>query len=158
MSISFYLVRIFGEPLLEKLVDQHHLHHFNHIFKKKGLLAAFISFAVPLFPNDTVALILGFTNIPFLTFLFILILGSIPRALIVVSIGGDLFTGFTIRTLILIIIGALFVLSAIFREKLKLIFFKELRELEEESKVMEEEAELIEKKLMRTKKKKYLKN
>jgi len=144
MSISFYVVRIFGEPVLEKLVDQHHLRHFNHVFKKNGLKAVFISFAVPLFPNDIVALILGFTNMPFLTFLFLLILGSIPRALIVVSIGEDLFTGLTIRTIILIVIGTIFVLSAIFREKLKLIFFKELRELENEAKTVERDVEIIE--------------
>ena len=61
-TIAFYLVRFYGKPLLEKLVDKHHINHFNHIFKKRGSIAALISYAIPLFPSDTVNLILGFTR------------------------------------------------------------------------------------------------
>jgi uncharacterized membrane protein YdjX (TVP38/TMEM64 family) len=30
-TIGFYLIRFFGKPLLEKMVDRHHLIHFNHL-------------------------------------------------------------------------------------------------------------------------------
>ena len=154
-SIAFYLVRIYGKPLLEKLVDKHHINHFNHIFKKRGSVAALISYAIPLFPSDTINLILGLTRMKYLAFLFLVIIGHIPRYLIVNSLGEDLYTGFTIKTLIMIIAGIIFVLIAAFRERIKKIIFKELRELEDEVEYVEEEVGLIKpKKRVRKKKRK----
>tara|TARA_Y100000310_G_scaffold343816_1_gene453268 strand:+ start:1829 stop:2524 length:696 start_codon:yes stop_codon:yes gene_type:complete len=129
-TISFYLVRFYGQPLLEKLIDKHHLEHFQHIFKKRGATAAFISYVIPIFPSDCVSLFLGLTKMKYRTFLFIVILGHIPRFLIINSLGDDLLSGFSWITLIVILAALLLILIAIFREKLKLIFFKELQELE----------------------------
>jgi len=143
-TIAFYLVRFYGKPLLEKLVDKHHIDHFNHIFKKRGSIAALISYAIPLFPSDTINLILGLTRMKYLTFLFLVIIGHIPRYLIVNSLGEDLYAGFTIKTLIMIIAAIIFVLIAAFRERIKKIIFKELRELEDEAIYVGEKLGIIE--------------
>ena len=143
-TIAFYLVRIYGKPFLEKLVDKHHINHFNHIFQKRGSIAALISYAIPLFPSDTVNLILGLTRMKYLTFLFLVIIGHIPRYLIVNSLGEDLYTGFTIKTLLALILGAIFILIAIFRKSIQRFMFKELRELEDEAKYVGEKLGLME--------------
>jgi uncharacterized membrane protein YdjX (TVP38/TMEM64 family) len=131
-SIAFFIIKKYGKPLLVKLVDKHHIQHFNKIFKSKGNLAALISFAIPLFPSDAVAMLLGLTKMRYHTFLFITIIGHIPRYLILNSLGEDLLVGFSIKTVIMLLAGLVFVLIAAYREKLKKLFFKELREVERE--------------------------
>ena len=129
-TISFYLVRFYGRPLLEKLIDKHHLEHFQHIFKKRGPTAAFISYVVPIFPSDCVSLFLGFTKMKYKTFLLLVIIGHIPRFLIINSLGEDLLSGFSWTTAIAILAALVLILIAIFRERMKMIFFKDLKELE----------------------------
>ncbi len=131
-TIQFCLSRYLGESFLHKLVHEHHIHHFLHLFKKRGLSAAIISYAIPLFPSDSLNLILGLSGIPFLTYLFVLIVGSIPRYLIVNALGEDLHLGFSSRTIILLALAVIFVLITLFRERLKKVLFKELRTLEKE--------------------------
>ena len=129
-SISFYLARYYGLPLINKIVDKHHIIHFNHVFKKRGESAALISFALPLFPNDVLTFLLGLTSISFLRFMLILTLGHIPRYFIVTILGNDLFTGITIRTILVLLLAGIFILISIFREKIKLLVFKELKKFE----------------------------
>jgi uncharacterized membrane protein YdjX (TVP38/TMEM64 family) len=131
-SLSFYLVRHFGTPLLEKLVDKKHIIHFNHIMKKRGKIAVLISYVVPLFPSDAVGLMLGLSKIKYRHFIGLLILGHIPRYLIINSLGQDLFSGFTLRTIIVLLFAATLLLVAIFRKWLKRKFFKELHAVERE--------------------------
>jgi uncharacterized membrane protein YdjX (TVP38/TMEM64 family) len=141
--LSFSLVRYFGKPLLEKMVDAHHIAIFNHLFKKRGKLFAFISYIIPIFPSDVIGPILGLTRMSYSLFLPIVVGGHIPRILLITSFGNDLQSGFTWKTLILLILCLVFVLIAIFREPLKKFMFKELREIETEAKVVEKEVENI---------------
>ena len=143
-SIAFLLIRKFGRPLLEILVDQKHITSFNKIFQKRGPLAAFISFAIPLFPSDAVSMILGLTRIKYRVFFTILMVAHVPRYLILNSLGEDLYTGFSLKTLLALILGALFILIAIFRKQIKRFMFKELKELEDEAEYVGEKLGLIE--------------
>lgn len=138
-TISFCLVRKYGRPLLEKLVDKHHIKHFNHLFKRRGIIIAFISYALPIFPSDSICLVLGMSQIKYKTFFLVTLAGLIPRLLIVNSLGEDLYQGFTWKTLILIILAIILVLTALFRERIKKFFFKELKEIEKEAEKVEEE-------------------
>src|SRR3989338_4769078 len=132
-SISFFLIRRFGKPLLEKMVDSVHIAHFNHLLAKRGPMIALISYAVPLFPTDAVHLILGLTKIRYVTFLGILIVGHIPRFFIMNTLGNDLHAGFTLRTAFILVGAFVFVFVAIFRKQIKHILFKELRFVEVEA-------------------------
>lgn len=140
-AISFYMVRKLGEPVLEMLMDKRHLDHFSHLFKKRGVSIALISYIVPIFPADIVGLLMGLTKIRFHTFLAVVIVGSIPRSYVLNALGSDLYTGFTTKTLFLVTLVAVCVVMAIFREWLKKLMFKELRELEHEARTMEREVE-----------------
>ena len=143
-SISFWLVRKYGQPLLKKLVDHHHIEHFNHIFKKRGWIVAFISYVVPIFPSDGISALLGFTKMRYRTFLLLVIAGHIPRFLIINSLGEDLFSGFSMKTIIVLILTSILILIAVFREPIKRFFFKELKTLKKDIKIVEEDIEYIE--------------
>jgi len=138
-SIAFLLTRKYGKPMLEKLVDKHHILQFNHVFKKRGSSAAFISYAIPTFPSDAISLMLGLTKMSFHTFLLLYFIAHIPRYMIINSIGSDLFHGFSATTFVVVILGAGLILVALFREQLKKVFFKELHEVEKEVKKLEKE-------------------
>ncbi len=140
-AISFYMVRKLGEPVLEMLMDKRHLDHFSHLFKKRGVSIALISYIVPIFPADIVGLLMGLTKIRFHTFLMVVIVGSIPRSFVLNELGSDLYTGLTVKTFLLVGLVVIFVVMAIFREKLKKLMFKELRELEHEAVKVEKEVE-----------------
>ena len=157
-SIAFYLVRYYGEPLLEKVVSKHHIHHFIHIFKKRGINGAILAYAIPVFPSDSINFILGLSRIRYHTFLLVVIIGSIPRYVLITALGQELLTGFTLKTIIVPILTAIYLLIAVFREKIKKIIFKELRfaehEMEKELMWVEEEVGMRKKKSTKRKLKK----
>jgi uncharacterized membrane protein YdjX (TVP38/TMEM64 family) len=139
-SISFLLVKHFGRPLLEKLTEGHHINHFNKVFKKRGLAAVLISYAIPIFPSDAVSAMLGLTKTSYRTFLILATIGHIPRVLLINSLGDDFLSGFSVKTVIIIVLCVLFVIIAAFREKLKTFFFKELHVLEKDIKKLEQQS------------------
>ncbi len=140
-SISFFLVRKLGRPLLERMVEKHHIVHFNHILKKRGLPAIFLAFMIPIFPSDTLYLLLGLTRISYLVFLFMIVIGSIPRIFLINSLGSDLYTGISVSSIWIIVGSAILMLVAIFRERIKRLLFKELREVEHD---VEHEVDILE--------------
>ena len=143
-SISFWLVRAYGRPLLEKLVDRHHIEHFNHLFKKRGWIIVFISYVVPIFPSDCVSALLGFTKMRYRMFVLLVIAGHIPRFLIVNSLGEDLLIGFSLKTALVLVLSLALILIAVFREPIKKFFFKELKVLKKDIKIVKEDVEYIE--------------
>ncbi len=136
-TVSFLLIRQFGRPLLERMVSEHHIIHFNHLFKKYGLTLALISYAIPIFPSDAVSALLGLTRTNLRTFILIVTLGHIPRFLIINSIGNDLFTGFTLKTALILGFATIFTLVALFREPIKHFLFKELKQVKKIEKTIE---------------------
>ena len=52
-STAFFFIGRFGrKSLIKKMVDEHHLKHFDVVFRKRGPSAALISYAIPIFPAD----------------------------------------------------------------------------------------------------------
>lgn len=131
-TILFFLARTYGRSLVEQIVDKHHIVHFNHVFKKRGEAAALLSFAIPVFPNDAVIFLLGLTKMKYRTFILLVLIGHIPRYLLITFFGNDLFAGFTLQTGLILVIGVAFILIALFREKIKRFLFKELKTLEKD--------------------------
>jgi len=136
-TFAFYITRLGGKPLLKRWADPRQIKHFDTIFKKRGPTAALISYAIPIFPTDAVSLFLGLTNLKYKLFFFLVLLGHIPRLLIIILLGSDLYTGFSMRTLIVLVAATIFILIAIFREKIKKIFFAELRIFQKEVGIIE---------------------
>ncbi len=115
-TIAFYIIRFAGRPLLYKLAKRSVVKRFNDFFKKKGLIAALISYAVPIFPSDVVSLFMGLTRVSYPVFLFLVIVGHIPRLFLINYLGSDLYTGITLQTTAAFFLAVLFVLAIFFRE------------------------------------------
>jgi len=128
--IYFSVGRLGGRKLIEKLVDQHHLKHFDRVFKKRGISVALISYSIPVFPADTMSVLLGLTRISYLSFLLIVIVGYLPRLLIINVLGSNLLAGLTLQNVFALILAVLLLSIAFFREKIKKFFFREIKELE----------------------------
>lgn len=128
--VSFYITRKSGRPLLEKLVDEHHLRHFDAVLKKRGTAAILIAYALPIFPSDTVSLIMGVTKMPMRKFIWLVFLGHIPRIAILISLGADVQQGFSPITIIVIIGAVIFLVIALLRERIKRWIFKEIHLIE----------------------------
>lgn len=156
-TVSFFLARKLGKDFLLKMVHEHHFRHFLHIFKRRGMPSAIVSYAIPVFPSDSVSLILGFAGIKFTAFLLAVTVGHIPRYLLLSALGDDFHTGFSLAVTAAIVLAALaFILITLFREKVKRLLFREIRELEHEAKVLEKgaekEARVIEKDVLKEEK------
>jgi uncharacterized membrane protein YdjX (TVP38/TMEM64 family) len=147
-TIAFFLVRRYGKPLLEKMIDKHHLDHLNHIFKKRGKWAALISFAIPVFPSDVMSSFLGLTNLGYFTYLFFVVVGHIPRYYIINKFAFELTLGISPTLIVVVVLGLALLLVAIFRERVKRIVFKEIKDIEKSvsriERVVIEDVKLIE--------------
>jgi len=113
-TITFLLVRRFGRPLLEQIASEEHIEHFDDLFKRKGKIAAFISYAIPLFPSDALTLVLGLTEIRYRTFIILLIIGHIPRYLIINALGENFLIGFNLKTILALLLAILIIFLVIF--------------------------------------------
>jgi len=117
--IAFRLSNALGGKWVTKVVDQQQLSHFQSVFKKRGIAAALISYSIPLFPSDTLSLLLGMMPITKREFLFVALIGHIPRVLIVNSFGSSLHNGFTFQTVVVWALAGMFLGIALWRKKIK---------------------------------------
>lgn len=129
-SLSFLLGRIYGKPLVKRLVDEHHLSHLYLVFKKRGKLAIIISYIIPIFPSDVVSLFLGLAPLSYKEFIALLIFTHIPRIFIIIYPGNSIVAGFTPEIIIITLIALLLILISLFREHIKKVVFTELRAIE----------------------------
>src|SRR3989344_7222136 len=138
-AVSFYLVRKLGKPFLERFVEKKQINHFTSIFQKRGTWTIAISYALPVFPADEISFILGLTKIKFRTFMIFCIIGTLPRSLILNYFGRNITTGLSLENILLLVVSLAIMLVYIFREKMKIFFFKEIREIEKEAGTVEKE-------------------
>ena len=130
-TVAFYLIRFAGRPLLYKLAEKKSVKKLDEFFKQKGLIAALISYSVPIFPSDVVSLFMGLTKVSYPVFLFLVIVGHIPRLFMINYLGSDLYNGITLRTTAAFLLAILFVLSVYFREDILRAFATKARESRE---------------------------
>ena len=87
--IAFFLARLFGEPLLEKVVKKEIFNKFDNFMEHKGLTVSFLLFLIPGFPKDYLCYIMGVSRIPTLTFIIISTIGRFFGTMML-SITGDI--------------------------------------------------------------------
>lgn len=75
--IAFYLARIFGEPLVEKVIPGEFLQKYDRFLQKRGLMVAFIFFVVPGFPKDALCYVLGLSHLRITPFIIVCVAGRI---------------------------------------------------------------------------------
>ncbi len=87
-AIAFGLAKLFGRPLVVRLVGEATVTKYVDAFAKKSTFLLAAMFLIPFFPDDALCLIAGLTAIRWLPFLIIVILTR-PPGLVVSTLVGS---------------------------------------------------------------------
>ena len=118
--IAFYLGRKFGRKILKHVVKDETIQKYDKVFDK-GKILLFLMYFLPLFPDDELSYLAGFSSMSPKAYIPIMMLGHIGGSLGLAFLGSGLsykdplFIGLSVIT---IIAGILF---AIFYQKFKLL-------------------------------------
>ena len=110
-AIAFYLGRKFGRRIVKRAVKEETLKKYDHLFEK-GKLILFLMYFLPLFPDDELSYLAGFSSMKAKVFIPIMMIGHIGGSLSLAYIGSGLsykdplFIGISLVTLLA---GILFV-------------------------------------------------
>lgn len=91
--LAFELTRLFGPPLVKRVVKQEAMERFDHFVTNRGLTIAFVMFLIPGFPKDSLCYLLGLTHLRRLDFLLMNLFGRLPGTLILTMEGVAIGTG-----------------------------------------------------------------
>lgn len=85
--LAVWLVRRWGRPLVERLVDPQNLARIDRLSRRLGVPLLFLVFLVPFLPDDAILLIAGLTEMPTTVILLATLLGRLPGLLVSAFIG-----------------------------------------------------------------------
>ena len=112
-AVCFYIARILGRDVAEKLTSKAGLKQIDEFFERQGKMSILIARLLPFMSFDIVSYAAGLTSISFGSFLFATGIGQLP-ATIIYSYVGSMLTGgaklFVTGLLLLFAISALIVL------------------------------------------------
>ena len=122
-AVCFYIARILGRDVAEKLTSRRGLKQIDEFFEKHGRMSILIARLLPFISVDIVSYAAGLTSISFWSFFVATGIGQLP-ATIIYSYVGSMLTGgaklFVTGLLLLFAISALIVLfKQIYNEKQK---------------------------------------
>lgn len=122
-ALCFYISRVYGRNVAEKLTSKFALDEIDGFFKKYGKYAILIARLLPFMSFDIVSYAAGLTSMSFWSFFWATGLGQLP-ATIVYSYAGEMLTGgtrtFVTGLLILFAVSTLgFLIKKIWDEKKK---------------------------------------
>ena len=109
--IAFWLGRKFGRKIIKHVVKPKTLEKYDWLFEK-GALVLFLMYFLPLFPDDELSYLAGFSSMKSKVFIPIMILGHIGGSLGLALVGNGLSMSdpiFIIFSIITLIAGILFV-------------------------------------------------
>jgi uncharacterized membrane protein YdjX (TVP38/TMEM64 family) len=117
--LAFMLARIFGMPLLEKVVKPETLQKFEHFMEHQGILISSLLFLIPGFPKDYLCYIMGVSHIPVWTFIVVSTFGRLFGTMML-SITGNIARNeqYLYLAIIVAVGGIIFILAYYYRDKL----------------------------------------
>ena len=110
--IAFYLGRRFGRRIIKRLVKQENVEKYDKLFEK-GKLILFLMYFLPIFPDDELSYLAGFSSMKARVFIPIILLGHIGGSLGLAFLGSGLSYSnpfFIIFSLVTLIAGVLFMI------------------------------------------------
>lgn len=112
-TIAFYLGRFLGRKIIKHVVKPETIQKYDYYFDK-GKLLLFLAYFLPLFPDDELSYLAGFSSIKPKIFLPLMAIGHISGSLSLAYMGNDIQSikepTFIILSLITLIGGVWFVL------------------------------------------------
>ena len=85
----FWLARSIGQPFVGKFVNQKVSERYLDVIKRKRDVFLLLVFIFPFFPDDIICILAGLTDIGYLRFLVIVLLGRPWGLLVASAIGGS---------------------------------------------------------------------
>ncbi|OPY15257.1 MAG: TVP38/TMEM64 family inner membrane protein YdjZ [Syntrophus sp. PtaB.Bin075] len=115
--LCFYLSRVFGRPLVEKLAGAHSLELADKFFEKYGKHAIVVARLLPFVPFDPISYGAGLTSMSFRGFFLATGIGQLP-ATIIYSYLGQSATG-TVKVLFFVfaVVTSLVIISAALKKR-----------------------------------------
>ena len=86
--IAFMLARIFGMPLVEKVVTPKVIAKYDHFLEHQGAFVSFLLFLIPGFPKDYLCYIMGVSHMPTRTFIIVSTIGRLLGTMLL-SVSGS---------------------------------------------------------------------
>ncbi len=126
MIIVFFLVRLFGMPLVRMSLSDKQMEKFKFLLNRPDAeLAIFILFIIPGIPKDVLTYIAGLTPLHPLRFILFASLARLPGIFLSSYIGAHLEKERYFEAIVVSILAAiLFVIGLLFRERIKKNFIK----------------------------------
>lgn len=90
--IAVVLVRRYGRPVVERAVRPGTIDQFDAAVERRGLLALFVIFLIPGFPDDAICFVAGLTRIDVKRVLAVSLVGRLP-GYVLVSLAGSRVAG-----------------------------------------------------------------
>lgn len=113
--VCFFIARILGQEVVEKLISKAGLQAVDDFFKRYGTQSVLIARLLPFMSFDFVSYFAGLTSMPFLQFIVATGLGQLPATLVYSYVGGMLTGGAQMLMTGLLVLFALGVLVALLR-------------------------------------------
>lgn len=115
-SICFYIARILGRDVAEKLTSRSGLENIDEFFKRHGRMSILIARLLPFISFDIVSYAAGLTSMSFWSFFVATGIGQLPATIIYSIVGGFLTGGAKIMVTALLILFALSFLIILARQ------------------------------------------
>lgn len=132
-ALIFLISRKYGLRLALRFFPHRDLVHFQAFFNQKKSNALFLARVAPIFPNDLISFAAGLTKINFWKFNLVSTIGFFVQMVILSFFGSGLAEGEINVPLMVIsaVVGLLF-LVVIFKNKIRKIIIKDIKEVEKE--------------------------
>ena len=123
--IAFVLARVFGMPLVEKVVKPEVITKYDHFLEHQGAFVSFLLFLIPGFPKDYLCYIMGVSHMPTRTFIIISTVGRLLGTMIL-SVSGSYARNDRYMALVAIILvsGIFVIIAFIYRDGLLVLLKK----------------------------------
>ncbi len=117
--IAFMLARVFGMPLVEKVVNPKVIAKYDHFLEHQGAFVSFLLFLIPGFPKDCLCYIMGVSHMPTRTFIIISTVGRLLGTMLL-SVSGSCARNDQYMALVgIMLVSAIFIIVAfIYRDNL----------------------------------------
>ncbi len=115
-AICFFIARILGRDVVEKLTSKTGIKQIDDFFKKHGRMSILIARLLPFISFDIVSYAAGLTSMSFGGFIVATGIGQLPATVIYSYVGGMLTGGAQMLVTALLILFALSALIVLFRQ------------------------------------------
>lgn len=115
-ALCFYIARIFGRDVVEKLTSKSGLRAIDEFFERHGKQSILIARLLPFISFDFVSYAAGLTSMSFIGFFVATGIGQLPATIIYSYVGGMLTGGAKFVVMGLLILFSLSVLSVMLRQ------------------------------------------